>query len=276
METALPVGREDELDAIERFLTCDAEGRAVGLWLEGEAGIGKTTLWRVALDRAEEHSYRVLAARAVDVEAQLPFVGLGDLLGGCVDGILDELPAVQRSALETALLLGGVDGLAPQPLTIAAAVLSSLRALAREGPLLVAVDDVQWLDPASAVALEFALRRIRPEEQIRFLASWRTPGSHPPLGIERLRDGEIERHELTPLSLGALHRIIGDALGSPLPRPALVRIHAASGGNPFFALELARVLAQRGTGVRFVNGSLNKKLVQCGSDSMGSRATIRS
>ena len=240
------IGRDAELEAIERLLVRRDGELTLAVVLEGEPGIGKTTLWRAGVELAGEHAYRVLIARPASTEAQMPFVGLGDLLGGCVADVLDDLPAPQRQALEAALLLSA-DGMAPQPHTIAAAVLSSLRLLSRDRPVLVAIDDVQWLDGPSTASLDFALRRLTSDEAVVFLVSWRTDGTRPPLGADGLRDGRVQRVTLGPLSLGALHRMITLQLGRPLPRPVLTRVHTVSGGNPFFALELARVIEQRGT-----------------------------
>ena len=85
--------------------------------MQGEAGIGKTTLWRAAVELARERSYQVLLARS---EAGMPFVGLGDLFGARVPPLLDELPGPQRQALESALLLGD-PGSGTHPRTVAAA-----------------------------------------------------------------------------------------------------------------------------------------------------------
>ncbi len=237
------VGRDAELEAIERFLEPGEGERPSALVLEGEAGIGKTTLWRAGLALADECSCRVLVARPTSTEAEMPFAGLSDLIGDVLDEIAHQLPVPQRQALEVALLLTEPGSTPPQPGTIAAAVLSCLRELSRQGPVLVAVDDAQWLDSASATALEFALRRIGGNERVAFLFSWRTDGEgRPPLNA----DDQIQRVHVGPLSLGALHRVITAHLGHALARPVLTRVHVVSGGNPFFALELARVAEQRG------------------------------
>src|SRR5262245_53127062 len=97
------VGRERELDALERFLDAVRE-RPVGLHLEGEPGIGKTTLWKRAVSSARERSYRVLVSRPVESETQLAFAALGDLLEDVPTDALSELPEPQRHALEVALL----------------------------------------------------------------------------------------------------------------------------------------------------------------------------
>ena len=152
------VGRDDELAAVAAFLADAAAGSA--LVLAGEAGIGKTTVWRAGVQLAEERGFRVLEARPAESEAVLSFVALGDLLGDVVDETLPQLPRLQRRALEAALLVGEEAEAAPDRRAVSAAVLGALNALAAGGPLLVAVDDIQWLDAPSASALEFAVRRI--------------------------------------------------------------------------------------------------------------------
>src|SRR6187551_1362014 len=152
------VGREAELREIERFLAAvrTAPGALV---IEGEAGIGKSTIWLEAVRRAEESGFRVLQARPAESEARLSYAALADLVGDAVDEVAFALPAVQERALDVALLRAGPDETA-EPRTTATAVVGVLSALAARGALLVAVDDVQWLDPASAEALAFAARRL--------------------------------------------------------------------------------------------------------------------
>jgi DNA-binding CsgD family transcriptional regulator len=237
------VGRDAEIEAIEAFLA-DGEGDAPSaLVLEGEAGIGKTMLWRAGVALADALSYRVLVARPTAAEAEMPFAGLNDLLGEALSEIGQRLPSPQRHALEVALLVAEPDGTPQLPHTIAAAVLTSLRELAGADPILVAIDDAQWLDSSSAAALDFALRRTGEGGRVRFLLSWRTDAEgRSPLGA----DGPVQRVPVGPLSLGALHRVVTAHLGHSLARPVLTRVHVASRGNPFFALELARVAEQRG------------------------------
>ncbi|MEP6892856.1 MAG: ATP-binding protein [Gaiellaceae bacterium] len=153
------IGRDAELEAIESFLSRRGTDGPPALVLEGEAGIGKTTLWREGLAFAPARSYRVLAARPSSPELEMPFAGLADLVGEDVDGVLRQLPAPQRQALEIALLRAEPGSSPPRPHTIAAAVLSYLRELSRLTPVLIAIDDVQWLDSESVGAVEFALRR---------------------------------------------------------------------------------------------------------------------
>jgi DNA-binding CsgD family transcriptional regulator len=236
------VGREGELDAIGSFLT-GGDGRPRVLRLEGEAGIGKTTLWEAATATASERGFRVLAARPLEVETRISFAAIADLLAGVLDEVAAELPDPQLRALEVALLLRDPDGPPPGPQAIAFAFLSVLRALARVTPTLVAVDDLQWLDQPTAVILAYAARRVG-DEPIRFLFATRADGS--PEAVDKAIDGtQSEALRLAPLSPGALQRMFHEMFGDGLPRPLLHRVHSTSGGNPFYALELGRALAQQ-------------------------------
>jgi DNA-binding CsgD family transcriptional regulator len=217
--------------------------------VEGEAGIGKTTLWRAGIAAAEELGYVVLSARPAEAESQVSYAALGDVLGAVIERAVVELPAPQRRALEIALLLRDAEGRVPDQGAIAFGVLGALRAIA-DAPVLVAVDDAQWLDGPSAFALRFAARRLR-EERVGFLLSARSGGGAEVAPELRgfLAEGRTYRVRAGPLSLGALHRLVQTRLGVTLSRPTLWRVHEASVGNPFFALELARALHQRGARV---------------------------
>ena len=228
------VGRESELQAIEEFLASDDPPQA--LLLVGEPGIGKTTLWEAGIE-AREEGPRVLTARPSSAETQLAFMAVSDLLDEVDGKELSELPSPQLHALEVALLRTEPTGPQPESRAVAVAFLGALRALSAEKPLLVAVDDVQWLDRASAEALAFAARRLR-DHPIRFLVSLRTGESW---SLETaLATRGLQRVELGPLSLGGIRRMLFDRLGMALPRRTLRRIFEAAGGNPLFALELAR------------------------------------
>ena len=238
------VGRDPELERIAAFLDLDAAGGRA-LLIEGEAGIGKTTLWRAGVSQARERGWDVLTAGPAAAEARLGFAVIGDLLTGVVDEIVSLLPAPQRQALEVALLLEDARGRPPDERTVAVAVLGALRALARGRSLLVAVDDVQWLDRPSADVLSFVARRLG-DDPVALLVAQRTQEeSGPPLGLDRAFREELLRLRLRPLSLGATHRLLRSRLGLTLPRPAIQRLHTACGGNPFFALEIGRVLKER-------------------------------
>ncbi len=235
------VGRGQELDAIGSFLVGEA-GRSHVLLLEGAAGIGKTTVWEAAARAATESGFRVLSARPLEVETRISFAAAGDLLAGALDEVAADLPAPQLRALEIALLLRDPVGSPVGPQAIAFAFLSALRGLARSTPTLVAVDDLQWLDQPSAAILAYAARRLG-DEPIRLLFARR---SHGTAGEEAAIDGtRVETIALGPLSEGALQRLFHEEFGDGLPRPLLHRVHRTSGGNPFYALELGRALAQQ-------------------------------
>ncbi len=235
------VGRERELAMLHAFL---GAGRSQGAFvLTGGPGIGKTTLWEAAVDDARERRLRVLSARSSGAEAQLSFAALIDLLDGIDLKELAGLPAPQLRALQVALLQAEPVGVPAEPRAIAVGFLNVLRALAADAPLLVAVDDVQWLDAPSAEVLAFAARRLD-IDAVGFLLARRSGGSTAlELALERRG---LERLEVVPLSLGAIRRLLSERLGLTVPRHLLRRILEATLGNPLFALELGRTLAERG------------------------------
>ncbi len=240
------IGRDEELGKIAAFLDASAELPGA-LLLEGDAGIGKTTLWRAALEAAGDRSYRILAAGAAAPEAELAFAVLADLLEDERADVFPGLPGPQRRALRIALLLEDPGSLAPHPRAIAAAFLTSLRLLAQERPLLVAIDDVQWLDSASRGLLEFAVRRFEREAIALLLTRRGDVDAQPPLGLARaFPDGRVTRVFIGPLSLGALQELLRTRLGLTFSRPTLRRLADESGGNPFYALEFARALTRHG------------------------------
>jgi ATP/maltotriose-dependent transcriptional regulator MalT len=239
------VGRERELDELGAF-AAGIGARPRSLLLAGDAGAGKTTLWEAALRRAEEAGAAILAARPLEAETKLAYSGLADLLAACRDAI-EAVPEPQARALRAALLLE-----APADGTVDARAVSLgfhgvVRALARDRPVMLAVDDVHWLDGPSAATLVFAARRLEPGEPVGILLALRAEhrGS---LSFDPARVLPAFT-ELTvgPLEPEELHVLLQDRLGTTLPRPVLRRLAAASGGNPFYALELARALgAERG------------------------------
>jgi DNA-binding CsgD family transcriptional regulator len=235
------IGRNEELNAVRAFLSTPRDGPAVVV-LEGEAGIGKTTLWEAVI-ASEKPRRQVLRARPAESEMALSFAGLSDLLGGVLEDALPDLPPPQRRALEVALLLEPGDDQAAEHRAVAAGLRGALRTLAEADRLLVAIDDVQWLDSPSAAALAFTLRRLE-GAGVDFLLTQRVQAGVPPaLGLDRpTPELEVERVRIEPLSAAAVQRLIHIRLGATFPRPVLRRIQDTSGGNPFFALELARAL----------------------------------
>jgi DNA-binding CsgD family transcriptional regulator len=240
------VGRQAELGEVGRFLETLAHGSAA-LVFEGEAGIGKTRVWEESVRRAADTGVRVVAASPAGAEVQLSFAALGDLLHGVVDEALPGIAAPQRRALEAALLLADADGEPADARAVALAFLSVLRLLATREPLVVAVDDLQWLDLPTAATLRFAFRRLE-SEPVGLLATVRaSPGSPLPLELDRAIAAErLRRVPLSALSHGALHELLRSRLGLNLPRRTLVRVAETSQGNPFYALEIGRELQRRG------------------------------
>jgi DNA-binding CsgD family transcriptional regulator len=231
------VGREDELDAIVHML--DARDALPDMVvLSGDAGIGKTELWRAGLEAALERGFRTLTTRPSETETGYSYAGLSDLLGGVGDDVLPRLPPIQRRALETALLVGEPDASVDER-AVVSAFLGAVRVLAADGPVCIAVDDLQWLDAASIGPLRFALARLGDMPVAVLLAVRGTPP-------EWLRRTSARLVEVRGLSIGATHEVLRTRLTTSFARPLLVRIWKTSGGNPFFALELADALHRRG------------------------------
>jgi DNA-binding CsgD family transcriptional regulator len=239
--TAGIVGREQELERVHAFLDSPADG-ASALVLEGEAGIGKSTLWAAGVEHARERGYLLLTSRPAEAERGFAGLGLADLLEGSLGDVLPGLAPPRRRALEQALLLEDASGGVVDHRALAVAVRDVLQLLGEGGPLVIAVDDVQWLDPASATVLAFALRRVEADSVLVLLARRLGEGAGPTELEQALEEERVRRLGVGPLSVGALHRLLHDRLDRPFARQTLLRIHERSGGNPFFALELARVL----------------------------------
>ena len=236
------VGREAERAQIEHALD-QALGGPVGLCLEGAPGVGKTTLWREAIHAAQERGYRVLVTAPAEPDSSLSFAGLGDLVGGVQD-VVAELPAPQCRALMAALLLDEASGMTALE-ALPRAVLTVIRRLAVERPLVVAVDDEQWLDPASARVLAFALCRLR-DEPVCVLLARRPADSVLWPELERsYGDAGLSALVLRPLSADEVGRLIEAQVGRPVMRWLQERIYAVSGGNPLYALAIADELESR-------------------------------
>ena len=124
------IGREDELAELKRFL--DAVDRVPAAFLlEGEAGIGKTVLWTAGVELARARGLRVLTAIPATAETRLSFAALADLLGPELAEVLPSLPAPQRRALESALLLEDAEGPPPDQRAVAFAFLGAVRKRSR-------------------------------------------------------------------------------------------------------------------------------------------------
>jgi DNA-binding CsgD family transcriptional regulator len=235
------IGRNEESGAVARFFDREPSG-ACGLLIEGEAGIGKTAMWREAV-RIAGAKGTVLTARASEAEARLSFTVLGDLLVPAMnDEVLGQLSAPQRRGLEVALLLVEPTQAGPDHRAVARAVLSVLHVLAKTRHLTLAVDDVQWVDAPSARALAFALRRLEAEPVTVVAARRLERGSGEPLDLVHTLPAGFEQLALGPLDEPSLGRLLRRSLDREFPPPLVRRIHEQTAGNPFFAIEVGRAL----------------------------------
>jgi DNA-binding CsgD family transcriptional regulator len=237
------VGRGEEGRAIDALLSATA-GASTGLVIEGEPGIGKTTLWLDALKRARRQGIRVLVARASAAESVLAYAALADLLAEVDHEVWADLPPPQRHGLAAALLSEDESaGPAVEQRAVGAAFHAVLNTLAGESPVLVAVDDLQWLDGSSAAAMAFVARRV--SGRVGWLCTARSDAaSLSAARLELATPDAVRRIRLAPFTVGELHDVLIAQLGHSIPRSRLLHIHRISGGNPFYALELARELDQ--------------------------------
>jgi DNA-binding CsgD family transcriptional regulator len=234
------VGRDIELASIRDALAAIDDGPLV-IVLEGDAGIGKTVILRAAVEAARAAGRLVLTAFATEREAPLGYATLTDLLSDVADATTLRVPPRQREALDIVLLRSSRD--APiDPRLVATATSTTLTALADAGPLVVAIDDPQWVDTASFAALAFAFRRA--PRTLGVIVSRRTDDIV--LEADRLEaqvpGARTVRIRPRPLTVTGIHHLLEQRVGSVPRRQVLTRIVAVSGGNPFIALELGRAV----------------------------------
>jgi DNA-binding CsgD family transcriptional regulator len=238
------VSRSGERQAVDDLLaSVDAEPS--GLVIAGEPGIGKTTLWLDGVARAQELGFRVLSTRADEAESVLAYAAVADLLEDVEAEVLDALPELQRVAIDRVLLRTGTDGPPTDHRVTGSAVAAVVSTLAVRQPILLAIDDVQWLDVSSQAVLSVAARRLSGRVGVLLTGRSHAPDAEPAQWLQLRTPDAVRRVRVGPLSLGALHTVILERFGKAFPRPTMVRITEVSGGNPFYALELARGVDSR-------------------------------
>jgi DNA-binding CsgD family transcriptional regulator len=238
------IGRDEEQAALAEFLEAAQAGPRL-LQLEGEAGIGKTSLWKAALSSASTADYRVLSAAPTEAESALPYAVLGDLLDPIPEEALASISMPLRAALEVALFRAPARQAPTDHLAVSGAFLRVLRYLATDQPVLVALDDIQWTDGPSMRVVAFAMHRLE-TERVKALTTLRIPSAGDAVGPLRKAVGDalIRRLEVRSLPLNVIDDLLLRRLARPLRRPELDHVYSASGGNPFFALEIGRSVVE--------------------------------
>jgi DNA-binding CsgD family transcriptional regulator len=221
-------GRREECAALDGMLAAVRRHESRALVVRGEAGVGKTALLDHAVAQASE--LRVVRATGVESEMELAFASLHQLCAPMLEG-LERLPEPQRDALR--IVFGLAAGPAPDLFLVGLAALSLICEAAEEQPLLCVVDDVQWLDQASARTLGFVARRLG-ADPVGLLFGAREPGIElrgiPQLEVRGLRNGDARA-------------LLGTATRSILEARVVDRIVAETRGNPLALLELPRGLS---------------------------------
>ncbi len=242
------VGRDSQRAELAAFLDATQRGPCA-LMLEGEPGIGKSVLWMEGLKGARERDYRVLGCSPTGSDAELSFVALGDLLDPGSEAFVGRLPDPQREALEIALLRRGVTEQALDPRAAGVGALGVLSEMASDAPTIVAIDDVQWIDPATERVLTFAARRLS-GQRIGFLLGRPSVDDPAPLGLaSALPADRLHLVHVGPLDTAEIAAIVRLRTSLTLSIPQASRLSELSGGNPFYALEIARAQARGDEGV---------------------------
>ncbi|GAA3213240.1 AAA family ATPase [Dactylosporangium siamense] len=227
------LGRASELRTIDALLA-GADPPGPSLLLRGDPGAGKTALLDAACARALTAGARVLRATGAPFEAGIRFSALHQMLYASRD-VAGRLPDDQRDAL--AHVFGRAGARDTDPLVLATAVLALVNEIAAGHPLLLAVDDVQWIDPASATVLGFLARRAG-GTHARFLGAGR-------IGTPCLFDEmRLPEHTVGPLPPPAAGTLL-DANHRDLPGVVRRRLLADAAGNPLALLELPGSLTDR-------------------------------
>jgi DNA-binding CsgD family transcriptional regulator len=251
------VGRVEEVAALEAFLA-DTLTEPRALLIDGEPGIGKTTLLHHLLAIAHNQGYAVLSCRPTRSEMDLSYAGLVELLEGVEDTVMRALPAPQAQVLKVLLRREEPDG-AVDRLSLGVAAVTAIRMVASTRPVLLAVDDAQWLDHPTARTIAFVARRLAGTATriaiVRSEGGWVTSSGR---GLAQPASGDavdwraelarampqrrLDAVRLGPIGPSELSRILRRVLGWAPGWPRVVWIAGLSAGNPLYALELTRAV----------------------------------
>jgi len=238
------LGREREVRwLLDRFE--EKTPRPLAVVIRGEAGIGKSSIWQTVVAELADRSWNVLKCRPIESEIRLSFSALGDLLDGLDEETLQSLPSPQQRAIESILHRADPGDSLLTWQGIHYAFLSVLRHLSARGPVLVAIDDLQSLDTSSEQALVSALRRLD-DEPVAILATIRSSREEKRILelTQAIGQDGFAILDLEPLSLEAIGEIVERRLEVILTHPLQAHVCRASGGNPFLAIEIARLLGR--------------------------------
>lgn len=270
-------GREQDWLAIR---CCVTSAGADALLLTGEVGIGKSMMWSLGVGQARAAGARVLEATPVEGEVDMPYVVLGDLLSTVAAEALPQLPELQRQALEVVLLQRDPASSPPSSQLIATAVLAVLRWCAGQAPVVIAVDDLHWIDSATQDVLTYVARRLA-DVPIRWLLSVRTAllcadpvcSPHDDIPVLSALPG-LRKVAITPLSPGRISEVIEERLGVKHSRADIEAIAASTRGNPFLAMEFGAELAhaQRAPGDPLPVPPSLRELVACRLEALSPEA----
>jgi DNA-binding CsgD family transcriptional regulator len=236
--------RAAEWRQVREFASAARRDTPAVLVITGEAGAGKSRLWQAGVGAAAGNGTRVLRSEPSAAEADAPFAGLSDLLHATLASVAEGLPLPQRQALELVLTSRPAAVQSPAPHAVGRAVLAALASLLRDGPVLVAIDDVHWLDSDSLHALAFAARRVG-SRPLSMLLTARTGVSADPLTVGAPPPAQDWRSLLT--AFGTAQEISLEPLDTVqvqrlLPATATgaqaLLVASQSRGNPFWAREI--------------------------------------
>jgi len=257
------IGRSAELSELLLTFARAAKGEGSLVTLEGEAGIGKTFLLEEALSKARSLGFRCFAGAAEELERHRPFGAISEALGIGRRGRIDEvpLPGDDKRRAAVAQLLAEPAGSGASNQTSAAAMLAGapdgefrvvdalvdfVEHLCASGPIVVALEDLQWSDPSTLLALNCLGREISKLPAV-VIATMRPLPRSPELEslLDELGTHAGQRQTLGKLTEASVAQLVESLLGSP-PGPRLLAQVARAGGNPFFATELVAALQREG------------------------------